>query len=62
MLMSEYIEGMLTLSPAENKILAQLQLNRKKALNKANNAATVIQNNWKRLIVQKYLTENKLIL
>merc|ERR1712183_1191624 len=48
MLMSEYIEGMLTLSPAENKILAQLQLNRKKALNKANNAATVIQNNWKR--------------
>ena len=49
-MMSEYIEGMLTgLSPEENKILQQLQQNRKKTLQRANNAATLIQNNWKKL-------------
>merc|ERR1719354_1137891 len=54
MLMSEYIEGMLTgLSPEENKILQQLQQNRKKTLQRANNAATLIQNNWKKYKLRK---------
>lgn len=48
MLISEYIEGMMSLSSHQRKILKELQRDRKMTFARAVAAATSIQRSWRR--------------
>ncbi|CAK8671687.1 uncharacterized protein LOC143465350 isoform X2 [Clavelina lepadiformis] len=52
--LSEYIESLMSISPAEKRVLIQIQRNRKNAFKQATAAAKIIQNAWRGYAKQKY--------